>query len=85
LPGAPIGLEVHSLPVWYDIDDVDDLCRLNDELNGVDLVGRRAHAPHFPAQTAKLLSRLWQDGDFSRRAGDVLRAQALPRANAARG
>ncbi len=42
-----IGLEVHSLPVWYDVDDVDGLRRLNAELGGEDLgttPGRRPSA-----------------------------------------
>ena len=29
-----INLEVYSLPAWYDIDDSDDLRRLNAELSG---------------------------------------------------
>jgi uncharacterized protein len=60
-----INLEVHTLPVWYDVDDMDGLLRLNAELSGE---GRRADAaPHFPVQTAKLMSRLWHAHDFDRR------------------
>jgi uncharacterized protein len=69
-----IGLEVHNLPTWYDIDDMDDLGRLYNELNGVDLSARRSYPPHYPAQTARLLNRLWQDSDFRRRVGNVLQA-----------
>jgi uncharacterized protein len=75
-----INLEVHSLPVWYDIDDRDDLRRLNAELSG-ELATTRdlgAFAPHYPLQTAKLLKRLWLDQDFDRR------NRAVPEAEEAR-
>ncbi|MGA2891833.1 MAG: TIGR04282 family arsenosugar biosynthesis glycosyltransferase [Xanthobacteraceae bacterium] len=64
-----INLEVHSLPVWYDVDDIDGLRRLNAELSGERLDGRRpaGHAPHYAAQTAKLMDRLWRNHDFDRR------------------
>lgn len=61
-----IGLELHSLPAWYDIDDVDDLRRLHAELSG----GRIAepplapYSPHYAAQTAKLMAELSRDHDF---------------------
>ncbi len=29
-----IGLDVHSLPVWYDVDDMEGLSRLHGELSG---------------------------------------------------
>lgn len=56
-----IGLEVHALPVWYDVDDVDGLRRLNAELNGEDERRHGAHPPHYAAQTAKLMRRLAQN------------------------
>ncbi len=64
-----IGLEVHTLPVWYDVDDVDGLRRLYAELCSEDVQRPRpaAHAPHYAVQTANLLSRLWRDHDFGRR------------------
>jgi rSAM/selenodomain-associated transferase 1 len=62
-----IGLEVHTLPVWYDVDDVGGLRRLNAELNGEDARRPGAHSPHYAAQTAKLMRRLAQDYDFGRR------------------
>jgi len=63
-----IGLEVHSLPVWYDVDDIDGLRRLRAELSGDDLDRRRrpAHPPHYAVQTARLMNRLWQDRDLDR-------------------
>jgi len=62
-----IGLEVHTLPVWYDVDDVDGLRRLNAELSGEDEHRRDGLSPHFAAQTAKLMWRLARDRDFGDR------------------
>ncbi len=66
-----IGLEIHTLPVWYNVDDVDGLRRLNAELCGEDLRRHNAYPPHFAAQTAKLLSGLVRDRDFGRRIDPV--------------
>jgi hypothetical protein len=70
-----IGLDVHCLPVWYDVDDVDGLRRLYSELCEAEL-GRRlnTHAPHYALQTAKLMSKLWLDHEFDRHAGRVMQA-----------
>jgi len=64
---SEIGLEVHTLPVWYDVDDVDGLRRLNAELSGKDEGRHSAHSPHYAIQTAKLMSSLWRERDFGRR------------------
>jgi hypothetical protein len=71
-----IGLEVHSLPVWYDVDDMEGLRRLHGELFGEDLARRPAgsYPPHHAVQTAKLLHRLWRDHDFDRRAERTMQA-----------
>jgi len=61
-----IGLDVHVLPAWYDVDDVDGLRRLHAELNGEEQ-RHGGHAPHYAAQTAKLMRRLAQQHDFGRR------------------
>jgi uncharacterized protein len=55
-----IGLDVHVLPAWYDVDDVVALERLDAELRGTDLQSRRepAQRPRFAAQTAKLMRQL---------------------------
>ena len=54
-----IGLEVHALPVWYDVDDADGLRRLSAELDGAGAARRHdAYAPRYAAQTAKLMRRL---------------------------
>jgi rSAM/selenodomain-associated transferase 1 len=65
-----IGLPVHMLPPWYDVDDLDALRRLAAELalslpEGRD-GGREAkhatlHRPHHAAATRKLLRTLFQD------------------------
>ncbi len=62
-----IGLNVHTLPVWYDVDDVDGLHRLNAELNGEHERRHGAYPPHNAAQTAKLMRRMAQHHDFDRR------------------
>ena len=64
-----IGLDVHTLPVWYDVDDSEGLRRLADEVYRLHLPGRAldAHVPHHPAETAALMHRLWVDGEFTRR------------------
>jgi uncharacterized protein len=65
-----IGLDVHRLPAWYDVDDVDALKRLDAELRGADLETRpqRAQQPRFAAHTAKLMRQLARDRDFDRAA-----------------
>ena len=65
-----IGLDVHRLPAWYDVDDVDALKRLDAELRGVDLETRRQvlQRPRFAAHTAKLMQQLARDRDLSRAA-----------------
>jgi len=71
-----IGLEVHLLPVWYDVDDVDGLRRLHAELCGDDLQLRPAsYPPHHAAQTARLMSKLWHD--FDRRAGRAMHVDEM--------
>jgi rSAM/selenodomain-associated transferase 1 len=70
-----IGLEVHSLPVWYDVDDIDGLQRLYAELSGADFTAPRPapHLPHYAAQTAKLMAELSRDHDFGKRIEKVPR------------
>jgi rSAM/selenodomain-associated transferase 1 len=60
-----INLEVHALPVWYDVDDIEALRRLRAELSGQDGIGPSGAYPiHYAAQTAKMLDRLWRKHDF---------------------
>jgi hypothetical protein len=72
-----IGLEVHSLPVWYDVDDMEGLSRLHGELFGEDTARRSpsSYPPHFPVQTAKLMHRLWRDHDFGGHAEQSVQAE----------
>ncbi|MFZ3357640.1 MAG: TIGR04282 family arsenosugar biosynthesis glycosyltransferase [Xanthobacteraceae bacterium] len=67
-----IGLEVHTLPVWYDVDEIDGLRRLYDELGGEGQRRPDTHPPHYAVQTAKLLGRLWRDHDFGGRIERVM-------------
>jgi len=65
-----IGLDMHRLPAWYDIDDVGGLKRLDAELRGADMETRRqvSQRPRFAAHTAKLMRQLTRDRDFTRAA-----------------
>jgi uncharacterized protein len=58
-----ISLDMHVLPQWYDVDDLETLRRLHGELCAREAGKRPLHARH----TASLLNRLWPDGDFGRR------------------
>jgi rSAM/selenodomain-associated transferase 1 len=63
-----IGLNVHMLPAWYDVDDIDGLRRLQIELRESDskTPPQNWAAPHQAVQTAKLLNELARDRDFGR-------------------
>ena len=73
-----IGLEVHRLPVWYDVDDIEGLARLHTEL------GRSAARqpadrlePRHAEHSAALMNGLWRNRDFNRRAAGFFEAEAL--------
>src|SRR5277367_4777876 len=73
-----IGLEVHTLPVWYDVDDMEDLRQLHAELCGDDVSDRQAaHAPHYAVATAKLMRALWRDHNFGRAADRIMQVDAM--------
>ncbi|HEX3938041.1 MAG TPA: TIGR04282 family arsenosugar biosynthesis glycosyltransferase [Xanthobacteraceae bacterium] len=74
---SEIALEVHTLPVWYDVDDVDGLQRLNAELRGEDQSRYDGHAPHHAMQTAKLIGRLRQDHDFDGRIDRLMQTDEM--------
>jgi rSAM/selenodomain-associated transferase 1 len=67
---AEIGLDVHVLPEWYDVDDVASLRVLRGEV-----IGRRPFAPGFrpapAAHTAALLAALLAKTDLDRRLESV--------------
>jgi rSAM/selenodomain-associated transferase 1 len=58
-----IGLELHVLPEWYDVDDFASLRRLHGEL-----FDDAAPMPRRARHSAALLRALWPDGVFGRRA-----------------
>jgi uncharacterized protein len=74
---SEIGLEVHLLPEWYDVDDVETLRRLHIELCGSKPAAHRpyADAPHHAHHTAALFNRLWPHGDFKRRIEDFMEVE----------
>jgi hypothetical protein len=75
-----IGLAVHRLPVWYDVDDVDGLRRLRAELSERPDVGRHRldrHQPRHAIHTAALMNSLWRNHDFNRRAAAMFEAEPL--------
>lgn len=75
-----IGLPVHRLPVWYDVDDVDGLRRLRAELlDWPDAARRRLdrHRPRHAVHTAALMNSLWKNHDFNRRAAAIFEAEPL--------
>jgi uncharacterized protein len=63
-----IKLDVHLLPEWYDVDDIDCLRRLHGELHRQEPASQSTDArkPHRARHTAALLNRLWPDSDFDR-------------------
>jgi uncharacterized protein len=67
-----IGLDVHLLPAWYDVDDVDALKRLDAELQGGDSETRTAQAPRYAAHTARLMRQLTRERDLGRAPARVL-------------
>ena len=73
-----IKLDVHTLPVWYDVDDVDGLRRLQREIRQPRPVARELdrREPNYPAASAALINRVWCDGDFSRRRENVMQIAA---------
>src|SRR5689334_4608524 len=58
-----IGLTVHMLPTWYDVDDVEALDRLGAELCGAHLQTRHQplHVPRYATHSAKLIRQLGRD------------------------
>ena len=56
-------LEVHMLPAWYDVDDIEGLRRLHRELRPARAGERQLdpHTPHYPAATAALMGSLPAD------------------------
>ena len=55
-----VKLDVHLLPPWYDVDDVEGLRRLHDELGSARAGQAKLdpRAPYYPAATATLMRSL---------------------------
>ena len=71
-----IDLDVHMLPVWYDVDDVESLRMLHAELSRPrPAVSRLIH--YDARHTAALMDRLCQEGDFARRIGALMQLEEL--------
>jgi glycosyltransferase A (GT-A) superfamily protein (DUF2064 family) len=53
-------LDLHMLPPWYDVDDVDGLRRLHGELGSARAAQAKLdpHTPYYPAATATLMHSL---------------------------
>ena len=75
-----IKLNVHTLPVWYDVDDVEGLRRLYGEVQRPRASERSrqldTREPNHPAATAALIGRLWANGEFTRRSENIMQAAA---------
>ena len=77
-----IGLPIHALPTWYDIDDRESLRTLYGELFENRCYGAPSQAS--PAHHTKaLMQRLLADADLARRAGLPARSQSQPAASRA--
>ena len=74
-----IDLEVHMLPAWYDVDDMDDLRRLHGELCGSQTDGRRldSAAPHRAGATARVMQKLARGHDFLRSSTRILQVEEV--------
>jgi rSAM/selenodomain-associated transferase 1 len=76
---AEIGLDVHRLPVWYDVDDVESLRRLQSELDRPEPLRNVLNGQilHHAAQTAALLSAFRRERDLNHRIGNPMPAEQL--------
>jgi rSAM/selenodomain-associated transferase 1 len=60
-----LALDVHLLPAWYDVDDVECLNRLYGEIRHTHAARPSSLAePHYPSATAALLDNLWRYREF---------------------
>ncbi|HEY4920870.1 MAG TPA: TIGR04282 family arsenosugar biosynthesis glycosyltransferase [Xanthobacteraceae bacterium] len=75
---AEIGLELHVLPEWYDVDDLASLQMLHDELFGRRAFSRRLPS-HAAAHSTALLDELLTRSDLARRLdrGDAAARRAI--------
>lgn len=66
---AEIGLTVHRLPVWYDVDDRAALAVLHGELFDGRAFGDGSLVPNEAANTRALMAARLAEGDFAARIG----------------
>lgn len=72
---SELGLEVHMLPMWYDVDDADALRRLHAELHLAG-VPDATSLPYPAPRTTALIGRLCRERDFASRIGAFSRLEA---------
>src|SRR5215470_3937826 len=65
-----IGLDMHVLPAWYDVDDLQSLRMLHEEIRRHGRVPR-ANAPAPALHTTALIDRLCRESDFLKRIGQA--------------
>jgi rSAM/selenodomain-associated transferase 1 len=65
-----IGLDVHILPAWYDVDDLRSLRMLHQEIRDHGRVPR-ANSPAPALHTTALIDRLCRESDFGKRIGQA--------------
>lgn len=71
-----INLDVHMLPVWYDVDDAESLRMLHAELSTPRPAVSRL-VRYEARSTAALLERLCREADFARRIGALTTREKL--------
>jgi len=73
-----IGLDLHLLPEWYDVDDITTLRRLHAELCAAGSPDRSTETPrrYRARHTASLFNRLWPRGGHERRICEFENAEA---------
>jgi uncharacterized protein len=74
-----IGLDVHVLPAWYDVDDIDGLRRVEAELRQCEqtMLPDAPQAPHYAVHTAKLMHALSRARALDRPAARVFETDAV--------
>ena len=74
-----IGLDVHVLPAWYDVDDIEGLRRVEAELRQCEqkTPPQALHAPHYAVHTAKLMNALGRARALDRPAARVFETDAV--------
>ncbi|HVR57050.1 MAG TPA: TIGR04282 family arsenosugar biosynthesis glycosyltransferase [Pseudolabrys sp.] len=71
-----IGLDVHILPEWYDVDDLQSLRMLHEEIRSRAELPH-AHTPALALHTTALIDRLCRESDFGKRVAQA-QFEAVP-------